>query len=237
MVTKNDIICDLTQNILSDCKDNSIDIRLFGSVALLFLDRAKNGLNNKFLREVADIDIIVKPNHIIALENYFLSREYEANRQVKMLYGNSRRSFRLENNISIDIFIGNITLCQDINILDRFNMDYPTIPPSDLFLTKIQKRYLSEKDVSEKDVFDINFILEYGIDYQYIIKLSSENWNWWKTLTTNIPFFLEKNISENSKNLLINLLSEINSNDKSLNWKWKLRNFIGEKMQWYNDVE
>ena len=230
MVTKNEIIYDLTKNILSDCKENSIDIRLFGSVALLFLDSSKIEFINNCRKEIADIDIIVRPKHTIALENYFIGRGYEANRKIKMLYGNKRRSFCLENNISIDVFIGNITLCQDISILDRFDLSYPTTTPSDLFLTKIQK-----VNLSESDVFDINFILEYDIDFQYIIGLSSKDWNWWKTLTTNIPFLLKKNINDNSKNLLTDLLSKINSNDKTI--KWKLRNIIGERKQWHNDVE
>jgi len=230
MITNNEIIYNLTKKILADCKENSIDIRLFGSVALLFLDIEKNGANNKYSRVVADIDIIVKPNHILELEHYFMSKGYESNRQIKMLYGNSRRSFYTENNISIDVFIGNITLCQEISILDRFDLEYPTITPSDLFLSKIQKINLSEKDV-----FDIDFILGYINDFSYIIDLSSKNWNWWKTLTTNIPFLLKMDISENSKNLLTGLLSEINSIDKKINWK--LRNIVGGRMRWYNDVE
>ena len=232
MLTNNDIIYNITKNILSDCKDKSIDIRLFGSVALLFLCSKNNKNISNFGRMIADIDIIVMPKHVAMLENYFLKQGYEANRQIKMLHGNQRRSFYAENNISIDVFIGNITLCQDISILDRFSLSYPTIPPTDLFLTKIQKISLSEWDV-----FDINFILEHiNInDCQYIVELSSKTWNWWKTLNTNISFILEKDISDNNRNLLIVLLDMINSNNKTINWK--IRNIIGEKTRWYNDVE
>jgi len=230
MITHNEIIYNLTEKILSDCKENSIDIRLFGSVALLFLDRAKHGLNGKYRRAVADIDMIVKPNHIRELENYFLSRGYETDREIKMLFGNKRRCFYSGNNISIDVFIGNITLCQDIFVLDRFDLSYPTLTPSDLFLTKIQKINLSDKDV-----VDMDFILGFDIDFQYIIGLSSKNWNWWKTLTTNIPFLLKADIGEGSKNLLGGLLFKIESNRKTMSWK--VRNVIGGRMGWYNDVE
>ena len=230
MATKNEIIYNLTKNILSDCKDNSIDIRLFGSVALLFLDSSKIELISKCRGEIGDIDIIVIPNHIVALEKYFLNQGYEVNRKIKMLYGNKRRSFYTENNISIDVFIGNITLCQEISILERFYEDYPTITPSDLFLTKIQKIKLSDKDL-----FDIVFLLEYIKDFQYIIELTSKSWNWWNTLTTNIKLLIEMDINEKNKNLLINLLNQVNSKDKTI--KWKLRDIIGEKIKWYNDVE
>ena len=230
MVTKNEIIYDLTKNILADCKANSIDIRLFGSVALLFLDESKIEFITEYRKGIADIDIIVRPEHILKLETYFMNRGYATNSRIKMLYGNQRRSFHTENNISIDVFIGNITLCQDILILDRFDFKYPTITPADLFLTKIQKMNLSEWDV-----FDIDFILKYVDDLQYIIDLSSKNWNWWKTLTTNIPFLLKENISEKNKSLLSELLDKIYSSDKTINWK--LRNVIGDKGKWYNDVD
>jgi len=230
MLTNNEVIYNLTKKILSDCKENSIDIRLFGSVALLFLEFEREKNINEFYREIADIDIIVRPNHIEAFESYFINQHYEVNRRIRMLYGNQRRSFRLENGISIDVFIGNITLCQDIFILDRFDLSYPTITPADLFLTKIQKM-----ELSEKDVFDINFILDYinDSDYQYIIDMSSKNWNWWKTFTTNIPELLKKNISDNSRKCLNDLLTGIDSSDKTISWK--IRNIIGGK--WYNDVE
>ncbi|MCL2312218.1 MAG: hypothetical protein FWC41_07005 [Firmicutes bacterium] len=227
---KNEIIYGVTKEILSDCKEKSIDVRLFGSVALLFLDNSKFELIGNCREEIADIDIIVKPNHIVALENYFISRSYEMNRKIKMLYGNTRRGFYTENNISIDVFIGNITLCQKISILDRFYFCYPTLTPTDLFLTKIQKINLSESDV-----FDIDFIFEYGIDFQYIIDLTSNKWNWWKTLITNITFLLKENISEKNKKLLTDLLYEINSVEKT--FIWKVRNIIGERMQWHNNVE
>ena len=230
METNNDIIYNLTKGILSECKEKSIDIRLFGSVALLFLDSSIIESIGKYSKIIADIDIIVKPNQIKELECLFMNRGYLANRRVKMLYGNERRSFYLENNLSIDVFIGNITLCQNLSILDRFDETYPTITTSDLFLTKIQKINLSDSDV-----YSINYILKFGIDFEYIIKLSSESWNWWKTLNKNIPFLLENNISEDNKRLLVDLMNEISSTEKTRSWK--LRNFIGEKRSWYNNVE
>ena len=230
MYTQNKIIYNVTENLLSDCKENSIDIRLFGSVALLYLDKTKIDIISKYHGIIGDIDIIIKHEHLTKLEDYCIKQGYTTNRKIKMLYGNKRRSFYLDNNISIDVFIGDITLCQKIPILNRFNLSYPTITPVDLFLTKIQKLYLSDSDV-----YDITFILEHIINFQYIIDLSSKNWNWWKVLTKNIDFILKKDINENNNKCLKELLYKLNLCDKTINWK--IRNIIGERKQWYNDVE
>jgi hypothetical protein len=227
---KNKIVYNLTQRILADCNEKAIDIRLFGSVALLFLDSTKFDWISQNRKPIADIDVVVKPNHVLVIEEYFINQGYEINRQVRMLYGNQRRSFHSKDNISIDIFIGNIFLCQEINILDRFELSYPTISITDLFLTKIQKMKLSESDI-----FDIDFILNYSIDTEYVAKLCTNNWNWWKTLNVNIPILLNEKISSSNKVVLNNLLNFTNSKKKNIHWQ--VRNFAGDKIQWYNIVE
>jgi len=80
MATKNEIIYDLTKNILAECKENSIDIRLFGSVALLFLDSSRIEFINQYRKGIADIDIIKKLELVENIDyKYSLStkREYQ----------------------------------------------------------------------------------------------------------------------------------------------------------------
>lgn len=229
-ITHNEIIYNLSQSILSECDNLNIDIRLFGSAALLFLDKSKFSWISKNRKPVEDIDIVVNDHQIEAIESYFLKQGFDNNRIIKMLHGNERRSFYSHDNISIDIFIGNIILCQKINLSKRFKLSYPTISTTDLFLTKIQKLKLSESDI-----FDINYILDFNIDKEYITSLCINDWCWWKTLETNIPVITKNAISDSNRKILIDLWESITLKNKS--FKWEIRNFIGSKKQWYNDVE
>lgn len=226
----NEILYAHALEILDDCNKRSIEIRFLGSVALLFLDPSKITWLNENRRPIADIDLIVSKTNVDSLEYYFTERGYINDRNIKMLHGNKRRNFYSPENISIDVFIDNIYLCQEIKVSDRLHLNFPTITNSDLFLSKIQKQNLTDLDV-----FDIYYILNYNIDTDYIINLALNNWRWWKTLQTNLPIVINSNINITTKALLIDILHSIIKGRKSI--KWKIRGFLGPGFQWYNVVE
>lgn len=229
-IRKNQTVYTLTEKILNDCRNLNIEIRLLGSVALLFLDISKRDWLYGQRKLFGDIDFVVLERDINKLEEYFIETGFENNRNVKMLHGNQRRNFSSPKNISVDCFIENIYLCQNITVSDRLYLSYPTISISDLFLSKIQKHTLTSIDV-----FDIGYILNFNIEVEYIAELCSSNWNWWKTFQINIPVLINSNLNKKNKKKLRDIFDSINSKKKSI--KWKTRNIFGSSIKWYNTVE
>ena len=227
---KNEYIYNLSKKILNDCKALDIELRFFGSVALFYLDDTKISWLSENRKAIADIDIVVPTKCIDSFEKYLLNNNFKFNGNIKMLYGNIRRNYYSTENISIDVFIENIFLCQEVIVNNRLNLSYPTIPVADLFLSKIQKHNLSVTDV-----FDIDYILNYLVDKEYIINLCANQWNWWKTLQTNIPFLINSNFKINNVDKLKDLWISINHTNKS--FSWKLRSIVGQNLPWYNYVE
>ncbi|MFC0878813.1 nucleotidyl transferase AbiEii/AbiGii toxin family protein [Saccharicrinis sp. FJH2] len=227
---RNEILFQTANTILKECKTNNIELRLFGSVALLFLDLSKKEWLFENRQQFGDIDFVVRSKDIDNLEKLLISLNYENNRNVKMLHGNQRRSFFTSQNISIDFFLDNIILCQPIEINNRFELSYPTLTPTDLFLSKIQR-----VELKPKDLFDLDYILTFEIDSDYLIQLCSNEWGWWQTFNTNLPVLLSYTENIKNKTKIESLIDEIRNEEKSLKWKW--RNLFGTNMRWHNDVE
>lgn len=227
---RNEILFQTAQSILDVCKKNKIELRLFGSIALLFLDTSKREWLYENRPLFGDIDFVVLEKDIEKLESILKELNFENNWNIKMLHGNQRRSFYSPQNISIDFFIDNIVLCQTVELKDRFDTFYPTLSPTDLFLAKIQRINLSSKDI-----FDIDYLLDFSIENDYISQLSSNDWNWWQALNINLPILLKSKMKQNSKEKIIQLLSDIEKSEKTI--KWKIRNLAGKTIKWYNDVQ
>lgn len=230
MYIGNEILFQTANTILKESESKNIELRLFGSIALLFLDLSKKEWLFENRQQFGDIDFVVRSKDIDNLEKLLTSLNYENNRNVKMLHGNQRRSFFTSQNISIDFFIDNIILCQPIEINKRFELSYPTLSPTDLFLSKIQRIGLKSKDL-----FDLDYILTFEIDSDYLIQLCSNEWGWWETFNTNLPVLLSYTKNMDNKTKIESLIKEISNGEKSLKWKWK--NLFGTNLRWHNDVE
>lgn len=229
----NKYILDLSNQIVSDCTKQQIDVRILGSVSLYYLQN----IDEKWLmyerKSIEDIDLIILRKDIDKIEGYFLSNGFEEDQRIKMLFGLNRRTFYKDNNLSIDLFIDNLMLCQKVEILSRIYINYPTLSVTDLFLSRIQRYGLTDADVA-----DIKAILSNPIDLDYISDLCGRSWGWWKTITFNSNIILNDSRIRGDvkvKNVLVELLNEVNIHEKT--FLWKIRNVFGTSLKWHELVE
>ena len=162
----------------------------------------------------------------------------------KILHGYQRRIFYSKQNITIEIYLENLKFCQEIKIGKKIYLDYPSLSPTDLFLSKIQRI-----DLDHEDMFDIKVLLlqyafspadDRNINIEYISKLCRNDWRWWNTLKENIAVLSQMNIDfkEQEDELLEKLATiEAKLNRSKKSFKWKLRKLIGERIAWYNHVD
>lgn len=241
---RNQILLDLTSDILKKCKKENIEIRVLGGIAVYLRCPKYHNFFHNFREPFSDIDLITRKEHIEKIETFFNSLGFEQNKNIKILFGYQRRIFYTCQNITIEVYLDNLEFSQTIKISERLLLDYPTLSVTDLFLSRIQRI-----DLQDKDVFDISVLLDSfnlsnkdnnQIDIDYISKLCSKNWRWWKTLKINIDKLLrqKKNIFKSPNNIntkLREIENAIDAKKKSL--RWRLRNIIGEKIRWFNSVE
>lgn len=152
--------------------------------------------------------------------------------------------------ITLDIFFDRLSMCHVIEFADRLENDFPTVSLADLVLQKLQIVEMNERDV--KDLLVLFLEHEVGetdsetINGNYVAKLLSNDWGFYYTVTENI---------KKSNNLALKhygdmlspqelqvfqarteqLLVMIEAQPKSL--KWRMREKVGTKTIWYNEVE
>ncbi len=241
---KNAVLLELSNDILKIFKKENIEIRIIGGIGINLKCPDYQKYFDKYREPFSDIDLIIRKTKVDAVEKIFEQMGYEQDLKFKIHFGYQRRVFYSPQNISIEIYLENLNLCQQLIIGDRLLLNYPTLSATDLFLSKIQKIGLTEKDV-----FDIYCLLSQhklsyeedgNINLEYISNLCAKNWRWWKTLKFNLNEMKNKQLNyfqeSNDIDIKLNKIEhEIDSIRKSI--FWNLRNIIGEKVSWYSFIE
>nr|WP_246263891.1 hypothetical protein [Metallosphaera tengchongensis] len=144
---------------------------------------------------------------------------------------------------NVDIFLDEFVMCHKLDLRGRLSIYSPSIPPSDLLLTKMQIINLTEND--KKDIAAL--LYEFRVtnrDYDkelngdYIAELLSDDWGFYKTFSINygrMKEFLSNDLGKVASDKLSELIQRIESHPKSM--KWKLRAKVGEKVKWYEEPE
>jgi len=151
-------------------------------------------------------------------------------------------------NMRIDVFLDIFRESHVIDLSDRLEKFSPTIPPSDLLMTKLQIWEINEKDI--KDIIAMLYKFELGdkdtndtIDLSRITQLTSNDWGLYKTTTINLErttnylntIELPNKAKERVLNNINRLRQAIEQAPKTT--KWKMRAMIGEKVKWYETPE
>ena len=164
------------------------------------------------------------------------------------LYGRHRQIYTSsKSSLHVDIFFDKLSFNHIIDLGKRLAIDPFTISLADLFLEKLQIVKISEKDAKDTVVLvhehDFGSQSDKGtIDADYILKLLSDDWGFYYTVTTNLKKVMEfaasnPSLTENDKQLvsgrLTSLLEKLQASRKS--FKWTMRARIGIKAPWYDE--
>ena len=201
----------------------------------------------KMQRNIRDIDFATLRNYKKQLVPLLRERGYtpqlakfEMDRDI---YENHAKK------IILDIFYDKLVMCHTIDFVERLDSDFPTLSLADLVLQKLQIIEINERDA--KDIIVLFLEHEVGetdnetINAKYIARLLANDWGFYYTVTENVR--KNNNLALKYSDLLSQqelktfqtktgqLLSMIEKEPKS--FKWKMRQKIGTKTIWYNEVE
>jgi len=240
---------DEANRILDAAKNEHILLRLLGALAFHLHCPKFSYIQGMLGRTFTDIDFVSYRQQSPRISKLFVELGYQYDVRVRVLFG-SRLVFYDSSgtNRHCDVFLDKLEFCHDINFENRLEVDYPTIPLAELLLEKMQIVKLNEKDVIDT----IMLLREHQtgnsdnetINADRLAKLTGHDWGLWKTVTTNLEKVrsavqTNQKLSQEDKNdvdaKIANLRARIDSEPKSRGWK--MRAAIGEKRQWYRDVD
>jgi len=214
-------------------------------------------------QEYSDIDFMSYAKQRDKVKDFFGKRDY-AKRKATLSSAASERQiyYHPKGWFYVDVFFNKLLVANHpVDFMGRLELDYPTVPVTDLLLEKIQMW----EAFSVKDLKDCMLLLKThnieekgqkeSIDTYYIAKLFSADWGFWYTATTNLkkikrfiseiekfgteveidPESLEREDREEIVQKIDGLLERIDKEPKS--FAWKMRSKAGTMKKWYNPVE
>ena len=227
----------------------NLPLRIMGACAIRLHCQTNVELHKvKMKRNITDLDFVTLRKHGSDAKEIFRELGYSA--QIAMMgmdrdiYHNDRKG------ITADVFFDKLDMCHTLFLTARLQLDFPTISLADLLLEKLQVVKITEKDI--KDIMVLVLEHELGetnretIDSKYVAKLLAEDWGFYYTVTTNLNRIRDTSLNKYSNVLskqdlekiqskIDQILSTVEKEPKSM--KWKMRQKVGTKKIWYNEVE
>lgn len=168
----------------------------------------------------------------------------------RLLYAHPQKKYR------VDVFFDRLEFSHTIELGSpkdgRLDLDFPTLTPADLLLSKLQIH-----GVTDKDVKDVILLLrahsladhdgQDAISVARVVEMLAEDWGFWKDATSNLAEvrgqaarlkdagILEAAEATDVEGKANRLLDAIGAAPKTRAWRKGERALAGR--QWWNDVE
>jgi hypothetical protein len=219
------------RRLVEGAASNGVTLRLIGGVAVM--SHCADVLARGGSRAIADVDAVVAPGQGRALSRFLESAGYEPERRFNALHGHHRMLFHGPLG-PLDILVGVFQMCHRIDLSSRLPLDVPTVPVTDLLLTKLQVVELNEKDA--RDALDL--LAEHdvtrtegdAVNLDYMDSLVTGDWGLWRTVTGTLDRLRELAGPEVTARI-DEVRGSLEETPKTL--RWKLRARVGDRVRWY----
>jgi hypothetical protein len=246
----------LRDRISEEADKRGIILRIIGAIAIRTHCPKYKYLEYDLGRMLTDIDFVGYDRDTKRIRELFVDLDYREDPAIRAMMSGmgmgkmSKRLIFYEDNLGIhsDVFLDEMKFCHIVNFKNRLEKDFPTVPLADMLLSKLQIVKINEKDIIDSVVLlrehPVGPTDEETINEDYIAGLFAADWGFWRTATENLQKIksfaqgYDKLTDEDKKDVVTkveNLEERIDKQPKSM--KWKMRNRVGDKKQWYEDVE
>jgi len=238
--------------LVDAAKEQGIIIRIMGSGAIR-INSTNHAATHKSFRQLTDIDFVAYWKQEGKVDKFFKFFGYQRLKsQVTPFLFVTRRIYNDATGTGrphIDVFFDKLEMNHTVDFRGRLEIDYPTIPLTELLLQKAQIVFINEKDI--KDI--IILLLEHQtgkndehgvINGKRIAQILSKDWGFWYTFTTNldkVKKFLDKyeEFTDEQRQIVAQRVDQLREmiDKQRKTFGWKLRSRVGTKKIWYNQVE
>ncbi|MGC1122528.1 MAG: hypothetical protein WBA22_15685 [Candidatus Methanofastidiosia archaeon] len=246
----------LRDRILAEADKRGIPLRIIGAIAIRTHCPTFKHLEYDMGRMLTDIDFVGYDRDIKAIRKLFLDLDYREDPAIKAMMSGmgmgkmSKRLIFYEDSLGIhsDVFLDELKFCHAVNFRNRLEIDHLTVSLTDMFLSKLQIVQINEKDIIDSIVLlrehEVGPTDKESVNEDYIAELFAADWGFWRTATENlekIKTFAQDydRLVEEDKKDVVGKIEQLQKRieDEPKSFKWKMRDRVGDKKQWYEDVE
>jgi len=240
------------RRIIKEADGRGVPVRILGGAAIRMHCPNHQGMYEKLKRVPKhDMDFVTYKKFRPLTKKLFTDLGYEPYVSL-MLTGATGRHRQIFNdkdgNKAIDVFLGVLEMCHNIDYEGRLEVDSPTVPLAELLLQKLQIVQTNEKDVQDTAILllehDVGKTDKDEINADHIAKVLASDWGFYYTVNTKIGEIKElipkyEVLSKQDQALLVERLDKlkerIEKEPKGL--KWNMRGKAGTSVKWYRVVE
>jgi hypothetical protein len=226
-----------------------IPVRVLGSIGVALHSHDAAAIIPSFARTYADIDFAAYKRDARSLARVMADLGYRDDREVYIGSEGARSIFDdPARRIHLDVFYDKLEFCHVIPLAGRLEADSPTIPITELLLSKLQIVKINDKDVVDIVLLLLDHPMGSGdddtIDLDRTARLCADEWGLWRTLTQNLDKVrglassyqqLDAGQRERITTAATTLKARIDAEPKPM--AWRMRDRVGDRRQWWTDVD
>lgn len=234
-----------SKRLIAMATQAGLTLRVLGGVAVYLQAPDERPL---LQRKIGDIDVATRKDGKRGATEVLTSAGYVPDAHFNAFHGARRLLFYDEaNRRKLDVFVGEFSMCHEIPIADRLELEPMTVPLAELMLTKLQIVQLNERD--QRDIYNLAYhhavtdADREGIEADFIAALCARDWGLWRTTRSTIErcaanlasYDLGASDSAVISSRLASLWQRIEAEPKTA--RWRLRSRVGDRVRWYDEPE
>ena len=222
-----------------------IPMRLMGGVAVWL--RSESVRRPPFARDYADMDFAASSKARGPLKAFLERQGYVPEKLFNAIHGAQRLNYAEPGGRwTMDILIDELSMSHRLDLRGRLDGPEPTIPLSDLLLTKLQIWQINRKDLGDALCLLADYPLgtdgNESIGLGRITSVLGADWGFCHTVERNLGRIADLAVAEPLSDAHFDvvtqvqaLLAAIAAAPKTFGWKTRAR--VGERVRWYETPE
>jgi hypothetical protein len=221
-------------------------LRLVGSTGIRLHCQPAAAALDRLGRPAKDIDVVCRHEDRKGLRRLLEERGWEVDRDLLVAMEGRRYAFRHPTSgLELDVFVDRLEFCHTIELRDRLGARDVTVPVEDLLLQKLQIVRQTVTDRMDASAVLATHPVSEGsegpeaIDARYVAGLLARDWGFHHTAIANLAALRDHPEGNGAAATVAEridaLLAAIQAAPKSVRWRARAR--VGERMQWWQDVD
>ncbi|MDX6686167.1 MAG: hypothetical protein QOF86_2295 [Baekduia sp.] len=235
-------LLDESRELVEQATAQGLTVRLMGGIGVRMV--VGDRFPERFARTYGDIDIIVGRRDARAVEDLLAARGWDPATAFNALNGSRRLLFHdPAGSAQVDVFVEAFEMCHALPFAESLQRPGPTLPATDLLMSKLQIVALNAKDRGDLYALlegcDVRDGDHRAIEPDRVAALTGRDWGLHHTFELNLGRLREGLAAAEAPAALggsIDAIAEAMERGPKTR-AWKLRAKIGERKRWYEDPE